>query len=182
MSIDYAKEYGDMLDGELVELAAESDSLVEEAQAALWNELRRRGLEVEASKKLEQRPPQEKTGPPPLHLITVASFSNLLKANAARSKLLSEGIDCFLADENVMRMDWFWASAIGWTKLQVREEDAGRARDVLTLGGTDSALLREYDVDTRRRGFRVVSLRVLAWLVLLETVVTMLIVLLSMLS
>ncbi len=177
MSIDYAKGYGDMLDGELVELAAESDTLVEEAHAALWNELRRRGLDAEASSRLEAHPRAEKSGPPPLRLVTVATFNNLLKAHLARSKLLSEGIDCFLADENVVRMDWFLSFCVGLIKLQVREADAGGARDALTRGA-GSAVLTEYEIDTRRRGFRLMSLRALVWFFLLQMALGLLIMLL----
>ena len=182
MSIDYGKEYSDMLDGELVELAAESDDLVEDARAALWSELRRRGLEGQARQAYAGRANEVPAEPPPrLRLATVATFSNLLNAQLARSKLLSEGIDCFLADEHIVRMDWFLSFSVGRIKLRVREEDAATARDVLTAAGTDRSLWREYEVDTRRRGFRVISLRLLVWLILLETGILWLLVTVSML-
>jgi hypothetical protein len=49
----------------------------------------------------------------------------------AKGKLDSAGIKCNLADDNTVRMDWFWSNAIGGVKLLVRREDAAEAARLL---------------------------------------------------
>ncbi len=49
----------------------------------------------------------------------------------ARSKLEAEGIECFLADENVIRLNWFRSEAWGRLRLQVLEEQAEKAMEIL---------------------------------------------------
>jgi hypothetical protein len=49
----------------------------------------------------------------------------------AKSVLDSAGIECFLFDENVVRIDWFLSNAIGGIKLRVREEDVAAAAALL---------------------------------------------------
>jgi len=41
------------------------------------------------------------------------------------------GIDAWLADEHLVQTDWLYSIAVGGIKLQVRPEDAARARAVL---------------------------------------------------
>lgn len=48
-----------------------------------------------------------------------------------RAKLQAAGIDCFLADENIIRLDWFWSNAFGGIRLQVLEENVNPAMDIL---------------------------------------------------
>lgn len=63
--------------------------------------------------------------------LTVASFWQSAEAHIARLKLESEEIDCVIIDENLVAMDWFFASAVGGIKLQVREGDFARASGFL---------------------------------------------------
>jgi DNA-directed RNA polymerase subunit M/transcription elongation factor TFIIS len=63
--------------------------------------------------------------------ITVATFSLPQQAHIARLRLESEEIDCFLIDENLVATDWLLANAVGGIKVQVREQDADRARSIL---------------------------------------------------
>ena len=49
----------------------------------------------------------------------------------AKSILDSAGIESFLADENVISMNWLWSNALGGVKLQVRKTDAAIASDSL---------------------------------------------------
>ena len=67
----------------------------------------------------------------PAELITLARFRDLHEALLAQGKLLSAGIECVLADDNMVRMDWLYANAIGGVKLRVREEDEAEARELL---------------------------------------------------
>jgi hypothetical protein len=64
-------------------------------------------------------------------LITLWVYRDLPEALLAKGKLESEGIECFLADDNMVRMDWFWSNAVGGIKLRVEQEDAEAALELL---------------------------------------------------
>ncbi len=64
-------------------------------------------------------------------LITIASFANPLDANLAKSRLEADGIDCVVTNEHIASMNWIWPLAIGGVGLQVLEEDARRALEIL---------------------------------------------------
>jgi hypothetical protein len=64
--------------------------------------------------------------------VTVATFWQSTEAHIARLKLESEEIDCVLIDENLVATDWLYANAVGGIKLRVPEEDAARARQILS--------------------------------------------------
>jgi len=64
-------------------------------------------------------------------LITVATFTNPLEAHIVRGRLEAEHIETYVAHEHHIWADWFLATALGGVKLQVRPEDAQRARDIL---------------------------------------------------
>ena len=164
MDSDYAAVYAGMADGELLALAAESDELAEEARKALWTELKRRGLEQQAHTAYRQRPAKGRgqLGRPP-QFVTVAFFNNLLKAHLARTRLQSEGIQCFLADEHIVRMNWFWSFFVGRIKLQVKAADLSSAIDALTGNRTDLSMLEEYAIDSSRVDFRWMTLKTFVW-------------------
>jgi hypothetical protein len=65
------------------------------------------------------------------NLETVATFTDLTQAQAARSALEAAEITVFLRDENTGSIDWGLMPALGGLRLQVEREDAGRAREVL---------------------------------------------------
>ena len=64
-------------------------------------------------------------------LKTVASFRDLPLAGLAKSKLDSEGIPCFLANKNLIGINWLYSFALGGIKLQVRESDVENAKKIL---------------------------------------------------
>jgi hypothetical protein len=64
-------------------------------------------------------------------LVTIATFRFATEAEAARMLLEGEGIRAFLADAEVINMDWLIASAVGDVKLQVLAQDAERAGRIL---------------------------------------------------
>jgi hypothetical protein len=117
--------YSGMVDEELNKLLDAADELSETAREALKAEIERRGGHVEYE--------WEPASPEPDHpkLVPVARFRDLEQATIARGLLQSAGIDCFLADENMVRMDWFWSNMIGNMRLLVREEDAEAAAEIL---------------------------------------------------
>jgi hypothetical protein len=64
-------------------------------------------------------------------LVTIERFRDLPEALLAKGKLESAGIQCFLADSELVRADWLWSNAIGNMRLQVKAEDAQEAVSVL---------------------------------------------------
>ena len=49
----------------------------------------------------------------------------------AKGSLEASGIECFLMDENMVRMDWFISNGLGGVKLVVGREDAEAATALL---------------------------------------------------
>ena len=68
-------------------------------------------------------------------LVTVASFRDLSEALIAKGQLDAAGIACFLADDNIVRMDWFWSNLMGGVKLNVPVSQADTAVALLSGEG-----------------------------------------------
>lgn len=64
-----------------------------------------------------------------VELVTVGTYSHAYEADLARSRLESEGIMTFAADELVNRI---YSNAIGGVRLQVPAPDVERAREILS--------------------------------------------------
>src|SRR5262245_18208915 len=64
-------------------------------------------------------------------LVIVATFRYLPEAEAARMHLESEGIQAFLADAEIVTMDWLIANAVGDIKLQVAGRDVEQVKRIL---------------------------------------------------
>lgn len=124
-----AELYAGMEKGELEEIAGDADSLTPLAREALRSEMLGRGMEApsataaaaEASGRGGARP-----GP-----VVIGRYGAMPEAMVAESMLDSAGIESFLSDENLVRLDWFYSNLVGGIKLLVREEDAETARKVL---------------------------------------------------
>jgi XTP/dITP diphosphohydrolase len=67
----------------------------------------------------------------PPQLVTIRRFRDLPAAHIALSKLESAGITCELADDEMVRMDWFYSNMIGGVRLQVAEDEVEDAKQVL---------------------------------------------------
>jgi hypothetical protein len=121
-----AVTYAAMTDGELQRLARNAEALTEPAWDALEDELDRRHLEIaddpaaQPQQQLEMR-----------ELVTIRQFRDLPEALLAKGSLESAGIECFLADDNLVRLDWFISNFIGGIKLNVRAPDAENAQKLL---------------------------------------------------
>jgi hypothetical protein len=63
--------------------------------------------------------------------IVLRRFRDQPDAFLSRSLLDSAEIECYLADENTIRMDWFWSNLLGRIKLCVRKADADTASSLL---------------------------------------------------
>jgi hypothetical protein len=115
-----------MSDAELQNLARRPESLTEVAWQALDDELDRRDLEL-----LEEEAPEDREELEVRELVTIRQFRDLPEALLAKGSLESAGIECFLADENLVRLDWFISNFIGGIKLNVRAADAANAQKLL---------------------------------------------------
>lgn len=120
-----AELYGQMTDGELLELARHPESLTEPAWEALDDELDHRRLELPA----ELTDAHEVVD---LRALTpIRQFRDLPEALLAKGCLESAGIACYLRDDNMVRLDWFISNFIGGIKLCVKPEDMQTARQLL---------------------------------------------------
>ena len=63
--------------------------------------------------------------------IILRRFRDTPDAFLFSSLLDSAGIECYLADENTIRMDWFWSNLLGRIKLCVRKSDVDTASSLL---------------------------------------------------
>jgi Putative prokaryotic signal transducing protein len=135
---DLAAQYALMSETELLEFARSYDGLMEVAQVALRAEFARRGLEpplVEVPDELEFRP-----------IVTVRRYRDLMEAFLGRSLLESAGIQSWIADENLVRMDWFYSNMVGGMRLQVDEHDETAAREILEAATTQTITYGEEEV------------------------------------
>jgi len=64
-------------------------------------------------------------------LVTIRKFRDLPEALLAKGSLESAGIESFLGDDNMVRLDWFISNLLGGIKLQVKTEDAEAANEIL---------------------------------------------------
>lgn len=73
--------------------------------------------------------------------VVVASFETSVEAHLARTKLESEGIPCYLTDENIVTMNWLYTQAVGGIRLITDEHNAEQALKILKSMnvGTSSA-------------------------------------------
>ena len=123
-----SRQYAEFSDVALAELAADAGSLTDAARDALRSELTKRSLPVDLALSANE-PIQQRQIPGPL--VMVKRFRDMPEAQVAESILDSAGIDCFLADENTIRMDWLWSNLLGGFKLMVRPEDLDAATQLL---------------------------------------------------
>lgn len=120
-----AATYARMSDGELQRLAANAESLTDAAWETLEDELDKRNLELP----VEEAKPHDR-----MHLqtlVTIRQFRDLPEALLAKGSLESTGIECFLRDDNLVRLDWFISNFVGGVKLCVRPEDVVDAQKLL---------------------------------------------------
>lgn len=121
-----------MSDEELQRIAADSASLTDAAQLALTAEVQKRSLPTPAAPANSE----ENTALDDADLrgvVTIRRFRDLPEALLAKGSLESAGIECYLVDENMVRMDWFISNLLGGVKLQVWPEDVGEATAILEM-------------------------------------------------
>ena len=122
-----ADRYAQMSDGELWLISSQRSDLTETAQSTLRAELVRRGMaqarEGEAALPLGHDEVEFQ------ELVTVRRFRDLSEALIAKGSLESAGIDCFLVDDNMVRI--FVSTFTGGVRLQVKAEDLAAATEIL---------------------------------------------------
>ncbi|MDR0801008.1 putative signal transducing protein [Fluviicola sp.] len=64
-------------------------------------------------------------------LITFKTFDNSIDAHILKIKLESEGITCFLFDENIVSVNPLYSNLVGGIKLKISEEDLVHAKNIL---------------------------------------------------
>jgi hypothetical protein len=126
-----ADNYASMTDGELQRLARSVESLTELAWDALEDEMDRRHLEFPDDECSDDPRTELRQEMEVRELVTIRQFRDLPEALLAKGSLESAGIECFLADDNLVRLDWFISNFIGGIKLNVRAADAANAQNLL---------------------------------------------------
>jgi len=121
-----AQLYRGMTGEQLQAVEQDRESLTAPAREALRNELANRHIAEEAPSA-----PPGSDEPERRDLVMIRSFRDLPEALLAKGGLESAGIECFLADENVVRLDWFWSNVMGGVKLLVDRENREAALAIL---------------------------------------------------
>jgi hypothetical protein len=118
--------YSAMSDEELGEIAESGDELSAVAHEAFQAEVARRGLKIELAQ------PRGEDVFEFDEAVTLCQFRDLPEALLAKGSLESAGIQAYLVDDNMIRMDWFISNLLGGIKLKVRPEDAEAAGEILS--------------------------------------------------
>jgi len=124
--------YEGLTDEALLHVAHDWESLTEVARDAIEDELERRGLESELERLLEEHEETIESVTEHAPLVTVRKFGDLHEALLAKGMFDAAGVECFLVDENMVRLDWFISNILGGVKLAVRPENLGAATELLT--------------------------------------------------
>jgi hypothetical protein len=140
------RRYAQLSDEGVKELAVDAPNLTELAREVLRVEISKRGMQIElptvADAATEE--PAKISGP----LVMVKRYRDLPEAFVARSILDSAEIDSFLADENLVRIDWLYSNLIGGAKLMVRPEDAETATALLNESENEINAARELEMNS----------------------------------
>ena len=104
--------------------------LVRAEELAVSLELLRKtgGSEGNGSTEMGGAESAEREGSKP---VVLRSYRDITEAMIDRTTLESAGIECFLYDDNLVRLDWFVSNAIGGVKVVVCEKDVPEAARIL---------------------------------------------------
>jgi len=121
----FGARYAGMGEAELLGVARDYESLTAPAQSALRAEFASRGMEAPLVEGAETGETEHRK------LVTLRRYRDLSEAIVARGMLESAGIEVFLQDENLVRLDWQVSNFIGGIRLQVDEADANAGLELL---------------------------------------------------
>jgi len=68
---------------------------------------------------------------PPTRPVVLRQYRDIPEVMVDKTTLDSAGIECFLYDENMVRLDWFISNGIGGVKLVVGENALEEAERIL---------------------------------------------------
>jgi hypothetical protein len=122
-----AELYAGQTNEELESVAAQAFELTDVARETLRAELMKRDLYAGQLDEIEQGHDDAEFR----DLVTIRSFWNLAEAELAKGAVEAAGIEAFLFDDNMVRLDWFNANALGGVKLRVDAENAEAANRAL---------------------------------------------------
>jgi hypothetical protein len=120
-----AAVYSAMSEEELGQIAESGDELSAAAHEAFRAEIAKRGLDLAIA------PPRGADVFEFNQTVTLRQFRDLPEALLAKGSLESAGIQAYLVDDNMIRMDWFISNLLGGIKLKVHPEDAEAAIEIL---------------------------------------------------
>jgi hypothetical protein len=135
-----AELYANQSDEELENVASQVHELTDVAREALRAELARRELyvgQLDAEKSGEHDDTEFRD------LVTIRTFWNLMEADLAKGLLDAAGIEAFLFDDNMVRLDWFNANALGGVKLRVDASNVEAANQALEEAAAEAAASQE---------------------------------------
>jgi len=64
-------------------------------------------------------------------MLTIASFSKPEEAYLLKLRLEAGGVPAYVQDENLIQMNWLYSNAVGGVRVQIAEEDAEHANEIL---------------------------------------------------
>jgi len=126
--------YAAMDDEELKEAGSQPATLTNWAFQALREEMKKRNLDWPGKDMPlpSEMPASEETEDPGNRPVVLRRYRDMPAAFVEKSVLDAAEIECFLQDDNVVRMDWLWSNAMGGIELIVREKDAPEAERILS--------------------------------------------------
>lgn len=65
------------------------------------------------------------------NFVTIAQYRDFPLAGLVKSRLESEGIQCFLENEHLVSINWLYSNAVGGIKVKVHEKNAEKAKLIL---------------------------------------------------
>ena len=129
--------YSGMSDEEILKILDSGDELTDIAQQTLAAEIAARGLSSQLNSSSGDRTgatievDDDDEDIDQDSMVTLRRFRDLPDALLAKGSLESAAIECWLVDDNMVRMDWFISNLLGGVKLQVRADDAQAAEEIL---------------------------------------------------
>ena len=64
-------------------------------------------------------------------LITIKTFDSSFDTHLLRSKIESEGINCFIFDENMVSLNPLYSITVGGIKLKINDVDLNKVKEII---------------------------------------------------
>jgi hypothetical protein len=126
---ELAKNYRELSDEELL-ARVQAGTLTDLAMDVAASELRARGLKLPKTQSTEESAGADELDEETVDLVTVARFSNALKANVLRGCLEAHGIFAFIWGEHT-EGHRFFSIPTGGVRVQVPDKQLAQAKEVM---------------------------------------------------